>query len=420
MTLLKVFVGATLLLQDVLAFDVPRHLHMHQQPTSTRLMDTTPKACNIEPERQCVWSPQDLTRDNYGFAPIPKDDYIKKYQKNPELWPVEFFVIAYRRIENKKTQKSETQILVRKSANGTSKYGLGTGVPATRWVLSSSQTKPPIGYTFSEPAITFDARNYPEYSNGEESWTYTKIDMCEDAFAVSGGFEDAELESYATKIRDELRTALSKKIQDEDKLSSWDLSTTSVVKNIIDNQNSVAAIQGTFRMSGLFAQKDGTADGEFSDRYVSFDNAPDPTKLANSMRIYTMFPQMPNPMPLPSTSAEELQKEIASREARLAESGQDPHKDKYGRIFTHKSTSNVSNTIHGAYFTVDATNLSGLDEVPALDLFGLKKIEREWVSLGDLKVMEEDGSTIGKVDTKPTFISGYIVRQLVKEGIIEE
>lgn len=192
-----------------------------------------------------------------------------------------------------------------------------------------------------------------------------------------------------------------------------------MVKNIIDNQNSVAAIQGSFRMSGLFAKKDEAADGELRHRYVSFDDGPDPAELVKSMRIYTMFPQMPNPMPLPSTSAEELQKEIASRETRMAESGRDPHKDKYGRIFTHKSTSNVSNTIHGAYFTVDATNLSGLDEVPALDLFGTKKIEREWVSLSDLKVLEEDGTAIGTVDTKPTFISGYIVRQLVKEGVIE-
>ena len=47
-----------------------------------------------------------------------------------------------------------------------------------------------------------------------------------------------------------------------------------------------------------------------------------------------------------------------------------------------------------------------------MDLFGTKEVEREWVSLQDLKV----DST---VDPKPTFISGFIVRQLVKEGVID-
>jgi len=151
---------------------------------------------------------------------------------------------------------------------------------------------------------------------------------------------------------------------------------------------------------------------------VSFEDAPDPSKLVESMRVYTMFPQMPDPMPLPSTTAEELRKEIESRDIRMEESGRDPHKDEYGRIFTHKSTSNVSNTIHGVYFTLDATHLSGLDEVPALDLFSTKEVEREWVCLSDLNVLEEDGKTISTVDTKPTFISGFIVRQLVKEKVI--
>ena len=45
-------------------------------------------------------------------------------------------------------------------------------------------------------------------------------------------------------------------------------------------------------------------------------------------------------------------------------------------IFTHRSTSNVSNTIHGIYFALDVTDLVGLDEVPVLDLFGAKRIER--------------------------------------------
>ncbi|KAL7539740.1 hypothetical protein ACHAXR_010757 [Thalassiosira sp. AJA248-18] len=371
----------------------------------------------------CTWSPQDLTRDNPGFLPIPDDDYIKKYQNNPQLWPVEFFIIAYRRVENEETQQIETQILVRKSANGTSKYGVGTGVPLTRWVLSA-QTKPPTGYKFSEPIITFDAGNYPEFpNNGEDSWTYTKIDIREDAFTGSDELDDPELKNYASKIRDELRAALSNKIEDEDELSPWQRSTNNVVAmKIADNPNSVtAAIQGTLRMSGLFAKKEEAADdGLFChQRFVSFEDAPNPANLVQSSRIYTMFPQMPCPMPLPSTSPEELQQEIASRETRMSESGRNPHKDKHGRIFTHKSTSNVSNTIHGVYFTFDATNLSGLDKVPALDLFGTKKIEREWVSLIDLNVLEEDGRTIDSIDTKPTFISGFIVRQLVKEGAFE-
>ena len=42
----------------------------------------------------CTWSPQDLTADNPGYLSIPEDDYTKKYEKNPELWPVEFFIIV--------------------------------------------------------------------------------------------------------------------------------------------------------------------------------------------------------------------------------------------------------------------------------------------------------------------------------------
>ena len=103
----------------------------------------------------------------------------------------------------------------------------------------------------------------------------------------------------------------------------------------------------------------------------------------------------------------------------MEESGRDPHKDRHGRTFTHKSTSNVSNTIHGLYLTLDATELSGLDEVPALDLFGTRESKREWVSLQDLKVLDSDGKTISTEDTKPTFISGFIVRQLVKDGAIK-
>lgn len=360
------------------------------------------------------WSPQDLTKDSPGYLPIPDDDYVKKYQANPELWPVEFFVIAYRRVHNKKNNKSDTQILVRKSANGTSKWGLGTGVPVTRWMLSSSQ--PPAGYEWSTPKITIEASDFPEFPKKEpdfESWTYRKIDICDDAFngleAAESYLKDSELEEYAKKVRNKLRAELKvlqqpkDERENDDPLHSWDSNRLSIVKNVVDNANSLAAIQGTFRMSGLFAHLG--------------SNAPDPVKIVQSMRIYTMWPQMPDPMPLPKTAPEELQKEITTRDLRMAESGRDPHKDKYGRKFTHKSTSNVSNTIHGVYFTLDLTNLPGLDGVPAFDLFGTKEIKREWKSLEDLKVLDADGG-ISTEDTKPTFISGFIVRQLVKEGVI--
>ena len=68
---------------------------------------------------------------------------------------------------------------------------------------------------------------------------------------------------------------------------------------------------------------------------------------------------------------------------------------------------------------MDATDLPGLDEVPALDLFGTKETKREWISLQDLKVLDSDGKTSSTEDTKPTFISGFIVRQLVKDGVIK-
>jgi hypothetical protein len=178
---------------------MPRHQITHSDPPE---MSTSSDSATIEH----TWSPQDLTKDNPEFQKIPDDDYIKIYHENPELWPVEFFLIAYRRSKTDEAGRTETQVLVRKSANGTSKYGVGTGVPA------------------------------------------------------------------------------------------------------------------------------------------------DPIMLANSGQIYTMFPQMPDPMPLPSTPPEELKKEIASRYSRMIEAGRYPHQDEYGRTFTHISTSNVSNTIHCVLF----------------------------------------------------------------------
>ena len=358
------------------------------------------------------WAPQDLTADNDGFAPIPDDDYIKQYQRNPKLWPVEFFVIAHRR--NEKTGQNE--VLVRRSANGTSKYGLGTGVPATRWILSKSN--PPMGYAWSDDdddglSTTFRASGYPEYnaeSCNNEDWTYRKIDI-DDAFSSNDAdLRDLELEEYAATIRNALRERIMEQ-RGKSVLSSWEAARFSVIQNVLDRKNSIAAIQGSLRMSGLFSER---SSGE---RYLNLNDAPDPLELAIFMRIYTMFPQMPDPMPHPSSTPQELKAEIETRPSRMAESGRNPHLDEYGRMFTHISTNNVSNTIHGIYLSLDVTGFSGLDDVPALDLFGKTRIAREWVSLEKLEVLAENG-IIGLEDTKPTFISGFIVRQLVKEGIV--
>ena len=323
-----------------------------------------------------AWAPQDLTKDRAGFAPIPDNDYVKQYERNRALWPVEFFVIVYRRI------RGTAEVLVRRSANGTSKYGVGTGAPATRWILASQEA--PVGYV--KNGMSFAASNFPEFE-GDEDWTYDKIDIRADAFAR----EDVELEAFAGEIRDGLIQHLAARTGTD----AWEQSTLSVVRSVLDKPNSLAAIQGTLRMSGAFAQK-------------ATRNA---AGLAESVRIYTMFPQMPAPMPSPSATPEELREEMLTRAERMRQSGRDPHTDRHGRVFTHISTPNVSNTIHGVYLTLDATGL--LDDIPpALDLFGTKEVEREWVSLQDLKVDSTD-------DPKPTFISGFIVRQLVAESVID-
>ena len=64
-----------------------------------------------------TWRPQDLTKGSPGYDPIPDDDYIKKYERNPELWPVEFFIIAYRRKER------ETQVFC--GGQRTGRRGMG-------------------------------------------------------------------------------------------------------------------------------------------------------------------------------------------------------------------------------------------------------------------------------------------------------
>ena len=417
---MKYLFSVGFLLQGSFAF-VSKYAPFKHQSTNLLLMVLKSSKDAETSNGPHTWSPQDLTDENGKFMPIPTNDYIKKYQSNQDLWPVEFFIIPYRRIENARTKMDETQILVRKSANGTAKYGLGTGVPVTRWLLSSQKNKPPKGYQIRQPELSFDASNFPEFpADCRESWTYTKIDMMDDAFQNNdqNEFNDPELENFSKKIRDQLKSQLETRMKENYSVNKFELDTLRLVSEVLDQSNSIPAIQGSLRMSGLFANR---KEDNGASRYVQFDDAEvDPAKLAESVRIYTMFPQMPDPIPLPSTSAEELKKEIIRRPSVMKKSGRDPHKDKYGRKFTHISTSNVSNTIHGIYIPVSMTNISDQEDIPpAFDLFGVEEIEKVWVSLFDLNVVEEDQQTISVNDTKPVFISGFIVRQLVKDGAIQ-
>jgi len=368
---------------------------------------------------------QDLTQDREGFLAIPEDDYVKQYERRPELWPVEFFVIAHRRVGNEQTKASETQLLVRRAANGTSKYGLGTGVPASRWVLSTHD--PPTGYELSKPHVSFEAKHFPEFreDSAETCWAYSKVDIREDAFNgpdTATSLRDVELEEFAARLRESMIEEVNQR-EGDGAVSSWEASRLAVVRDALEKPNSAAAIQGSLRMSGLFARDHDSADaggggrpassdggGDIGDRYVDLGTL-EPDQLAKSVRIFTMFPQMPDPMPVPSTSPDELKEEIKTRDARMRQSGRDPEKDKHGRIFTHKSTSNVSNTIIGVYVPVDLTAKEGLEGICALDLFGARPAPREWVSLRDLGILDD-------VDTKSIFISGFIVRNLVLEGVI--
>ena len=110
MLLVAIFIiGLMMLTQDVSSFATTSHHHHHHRRSLLRYRNSLHAATPKVVEEHCSWSPQDLTANNPGCIPIPDDDYIKKYQSNSELWPVEFFVIAYRRFKN------EIQILVRRS-----------------------------------------------------------------------------------------------------------------------------------------------------------------------------------------------------------------------------------------------------------------------------------------------------------------
>ena len=480
--------------RGVLTRQQPRQGRKQSRRRRTRTLHSVISGDDDDDDDNITWEPQDLTQDKEGYPPIPPNDYIKQYQASPTcLWPVEFFVVAYRRNPIKAGQ---VELLVRPSSNGTSKYGLGTGVPVTRWGYLRSDGEShdhqllPQGYEImrheqhtnhknnnnrlsssSSFVELFDAKNFSEFragtcsnsGNDEQSWSYSKLDLKTTAFQDDDFLMDPELEEYATRIRNSLKDHLSSSSSSErsfvsslSSLSSqqpikndigetadeWESIRTKLITDyILTRPNSATAIQGSLRMSGLFAfvdkysnsnsQYDDDDDNDPTRRYIPLNNAPDPNWIATqSTRIYTMFPQMPNPLPHPETPASELRHELQTRPERMATSGRNPHVDKYGRKYTHISTSNVSNTIHGIYMCLDVTDLILNDEdnnnsnpfdhdniPPALDLFGTQRVDREWKSLQDLKILKSDG-TLDTTDPKPTFISGFIVRQLVKEGII--
>lgn len=57
--------------------------------------------------------------------------------------------------------------------------------------------------------------------------------------------------------------------------------------------------------------------------------------------------------------------------------------------------------------------------VITLDLFSTKRIEREWISLQYLQVLDADERKTSVDDTKAAFISRFIMKQLIREGVIE-
>ena len=362
-----------------------------------------------------TWHPQDLTQDRLGFLPIPDDDYVKQYQRRPELWPVEFFLTSM-------SSKRRTRDSLFGLGQRDLQVGCWHGVPATRWILSlptrvlllatsGPSRLPPTG-TRGESA----SMRYFEFPQSQQqSWTFDRSTFGKDAHRPRAEeLGDPELEEYARKIRDGLRPLLSERCATT-RTTAWGRGRplSRGGEFVLEKPHCLAAIQGTLRMSGLFSRRT-TAPNS---RYIDLgEGAPDPAQLVRSTRIFTMFPQMPDPMPLPSTSAEDLRQEIASREARMAESGRDPHQDRHGRWYTHKSTSNPSNTIHGV--TSPWTPPICLGSTTCLPwICSVPRRSSESGSRSGSQVLDADGN-VSTEDTKPTFISGFIVRQLVKEGVI--
>ncbi len=93
--LLVILIGWwTLLPQGASSFDLslPRTRNGRRLTTSTRhhhgthykpsfyLSASSSSSSSSSSSNNVFWTPQDLTKDNPGFVPIPPSDYIKKYQ----------------------------------------------------------------------------------------------------------------------------------------------------------------------------------------------------------------------------------------------------------------------------------------------------------------------------------------------------
>uniref|UniRef100_A0A7S1FS17 Uncharacterized protein n=1 Tax=Corethron hystrix TaxID=216773 RepID=A0A7S1FS17_9STRA len=331
-----------------------------------------------------LWSPLDLTAEPPGLPPLPPDDLLRLYTSQPDLWPVELFAIMYR------ADADGTLLSVRDASNGTAQWGLGSGVPAVRW--APSWHAPPTGYVRSDPPRQIEAQRFPTFG-GENSWTYDRIE----ATGEAGG--DPDLEAAAGRLRNALRDVLAA----EQPRTPWDEARISAVRMALENECGLAAVRGTLRTTGLFGGGGAvTLDWE---------------GMAARARVYALLPQMPSPLPHPNTSAEELRRELRDRPAVIEREGRDPHCDVHGRVYTHISTANVSNTIMAVYLCLDLTGWPETKELPALDAGGHQTGRREWKSLEDLKVLDVHGR-IATEDPKQIFISGYVVRELVRENII--
>ncbi|KAH8089949.1 hypothetical protein JL720_6243 [Aureococcus anophagefferens] len=279
-------------------------------------------------------------RDNAGCEPIPDDDYVKQYQRDPALWPVEFFIIVYRRGARGAEAPCGGPRTVRASG------------------ASAAAARDALGAVLQRAAARLRAvRRQPtrNFRSSVRGRSYDKIDVRADAFDG----EDPELREFARWIRRGLRARAGNRYAPLHALVPVEFVESARLRHVSADARSAAA-----------AVRDGRGaargDGE---------------------------PRGPH-----------------------GGSGRDPRRRARPRL--RISTPNVSNTILGVYMTLDATGLRFVDDrVPAFDLFGTAEVEREWVSLEDLKVLK--GGVISAEDPKPTFISGFVVRQLVEDGVID-
>ena len=98
-------------------------------------------------------------------------------------------------------------------------------------------------------------------------------------------YDDPQLHAYAEQIRATLGQQLLRSNNDNNN-SEWDATLRTILRHILDAPNSVTAIQGSLRMSGVLD------DGR---------RRPPTSELFDTMtsRVYTMFPHMPDPLPPP-------------------------------------------------------------------------------------------------------------------------